>query len=103
MDKEVTAKIAEPLVQTPPVKGLTHAEAETRLTKYGPNEIAEKHQSVFKKLLSYFWGPIPWMIEAAAILSGALGNWADLAIIIIMLGINAVVAFWQEHKAGDAI
>ncbi|MEJ2116772.1 MAG: HAD-IC family P-type ATPase, partial [Alphaproteobacteria bacterium] len=103
MDKEVTAKIAEQQAQTPPVKGLTHAEAETRLTKYGPNEIAEKHQSVLKKLLSYFWGPIPWMIEAAAILSGALGNWADLAIIIIMLGINAAVAFWQEHKAGDAI
>lgn len=103
MDKKVTVKIAEPLVQTPLEKGLTRAEAEARLSKYGPNEIAEKHQSVLKQLLSYFWGPIPWMIEAAAVLSGALGNWADLAIIVLMLGINAAVAFWQEHKAGDTI
>ncbi len=89
--------------QTDPEKGLTRAEAKARLAKYGPNEIAEKRQSVLRQLLSYFWGPIPWMIEAAAVLSGVLGNWADLAIIIVMLGINAAVAFWQERKAGDAI
>ena len=40
-------------------EGLTQAEAEKRLTKYGPNEIEEKKTNMFLKFLSYFWGPIP--------------------------------------------
>jgi H+-transporting ATPase len=43
------------------------------------------------------------MIEAAAILSAVLGHWGDLAIILIMLFINAGVGFWQEFKADNAI
>ena len=57
--------------------GLTQAEAQKRLTQYGPNEIEEKKTNPFLKFLSYFWGPIPWMIEAAVILSArgsALGG-----------------------------
>ena len=50
--------------------GLTQAEAAKRLTKYGPNEIKEEKQNPLLKFLGYFWGPIPWMIEAAVILSG---------------------------------
>ena len=36
--------------------GLTQAEAEKRLTQYGPNEIEEKKTNLFLKFLSYFWG-----------------------------------------------
>ncbi len=43
------------------------------------------------------------MIEIAAILSAVLGHWADLAIILAMLFINAGVGFWQEFKADNAI
>ena len=50
--------------------GLTQAEAEKRLTQYGPNEIEEKKTNPLLKFLTYFWGPIPWMIEVAVILSG---------------------------------
>ena len=50
--------------------GLTQAEATKRLTQYGPNAIAEKKSNAFLKFLSYFWGPIPWMIEAAVITLG---------------------------------
>jgi len=44
--------------------GLSQAEAQKRLTQYGPNEIQEKKANPFLKLLTYFWGPIPWMIES---------------------------------------
>jgi len=54
--------------------GLTQAEAQKRLAQYGPNEIAEKKTNPFLKFLGYFWGPIPWMIEAAVILSGVVGT-----------------------------
>src|SRR5271166_4931366 len=83
--------------------GLTQAEAEKRLAQYGPNEIAEKKTNAILKFLSYFWGPIPWMIEAAVILSAAAGHWPDFAIILLLLLANGVVGFWEEHQAGNAI
>jgi len=83
--------------------GLSQAEAQKRLTKYGPNEIAEKKTNPFLKFLTYFWGPIPWMIEGAVILSGIVRHWLDFFIILVLLCSNAVVGFWEEHQAGNAI
>ncbi len=83
--------------------GLTEAEAQKRLTQYGPNEIAEKKTNEILKFLSYFWGPIPWMIEAAVILSAAARHWPDFGIILLLLLANAGVGFWEEHQAGNAI
>ena len=84
-------------------EGLTQAEAQKRLTQYGPNEIEEKKTNPFLKFLTYFWGPIPWMIEAAVILSGIVRHWLDFFIILLLLVSNAVVGFWEEHQAGNAI
>jgi H+-transporting ATPase len=83
--------------------GLKGAEAQQRLAKYGPNEITEKKDNQLLKLLTYFWGPIPWMIEAAVILSGVLRHWPDFFIILLLLVANAAVGFWEEHQAGKAI
>jgi H+-transporting ATPase len=83
--------------------GLTQAEAVKRLAKDGPNELAEKKHNAFLKFLTYFWGPIPWMIEAAVILSGIVKHWPDFFIILVLLMSNAVVGFWEERAAGNAI
>jgi H+-transporting ATPase len=83
--------------------GLTAAAVKERAAKYGPNAIAEKTVSPLLRLLRYFWGPIPWMIEAAAGLSLILGDWSDFAIIMTMLFVNAGVGFWEENKADIAI
>ena len=83
--------------------GLSQAEARERLARYGPNEIEEKKENPLLKLLAYFWGPIPWMIEAAVILSGVLRHWPDFFIILVLLVANAAVGFWEEHQAGKAI
>ena len=83
--------------------GLSQAEAQERLARYGPNEIEEKKENPLLKLLAYFWGPIPWMIEAAVILSGVLRHWPDFFIILVLLVANAAVGFWEEHQAGKAI
>ncbi|MGA9645977.1 MAG: plasma-membrane proton-efflux P-type ATPase, partial [Candidatus Korobacteraceae bacterium] len=83
--------------------GLSQAEAQKRLTQYGPNEIAEKKTNPFLKFLTYFWGPIPWMIEGAVILSGIVRHWLDFFIILVLLCSNGVVGFWEEHQAGNAI
>ena len=83
--------------------GLTQAEAQKRLTQYGPNQIEEKKTNEILKFLTYFWGPIPWMIEVAVILSAIDRHWPDFGIILLLLLANAVVGFWEEHQAGNAI
>ena len=70
---------------------LTQEEAQKRLVKYGPNEIEEKKTNQFLKFLSYFWGPIPWMIEAAVILSAVARHWPDFGIILVLLLANGFV------------
>ena len=84
-------------------KGLSASEAEKRLVQYGPNEIEEKKVNPLKKFLRYFWGPIPWMIEAAVIMSAVIQRWPDFAIILTLLMVNAIVGSWQERKADNAI
>ena len=84
-------------------KGLSESEAKERLETYGYNEIIEKKENPILKFLRNFWGPIPWMIEIAIILSAIIGHWADFWIILILLVVNGVVRFWEENKADNAI
>ncbi len=94
------AEVEKKLESSP--DGLTQAEAQKRLVQYGPNEIEEKKTNPFLKFLGYFWGPIPWMIEAAVILSAAARHWPDFGIILLLLLANAVVGSWEERQAGNA-
>lgn len=83
--------------------GLSDSSLQERFNDYGYNELEEKKVNPVLKFLSYFWGPIPWMIEVAAILSAVIHHWEDFWIIFVLLLLNASVGFWQEYKAGDAI
>jgi H+-transporting ATPase len=83
--------------------GLSSEEVERKRQQYGSNEIPEKKVNPVRKFLGYFWGPIPWMIETAAVLSIIIQHWEDFVIIFTLLIVNAVVGFWQEHKADNAI
>src|SRR4029453_10917869 len=83
--------------------GLTDAEVKTRLKKYGPNALVEKQKNAFAALLAYFWGPIPWMIEAAALMAFIVGDWGDFTIITSLLLFNALLGFWEEHEASNAL
>ncbi len=83
--------------------GLSSKDAVERLKEIGPNEIPEKKVNPIVRFLGYFWGPIPWMIEAAAILSVAIRHWVDFSMILALLLVNGIVGFWQEHKAENII
>ncbi|MTI00361.1 plasma-membrane proton-efflux P-type ATPase [Roseibium sp. RKSG952] len=83
--------------------GLTTAEVNQRLEKYGPNALPEKHESLAHKILKYFVGPIAFMIEAAAIVSAFLGRWDDFIIIFALLVFNAGLELWQDLKASNAL
>ncbi len=47
--------------------GLGAEEAKRRLAQYGYNELPERKRNPLPEFLAHFWGPIPWMIEAAAL------------------------------------
>ncbi|MFX1364011.1 MAG: plasma-membrane proton-efflux P-type ATPase [Promethearchaeota archaeon] len=84
-------------------RGLGENEVKVRLEEYGYNEIPEKKVRPWVKFIKNFWGPIPWMIEVAALLSIFIQQWDDFAIILAMLFINSIVRFWEENKADNAI
>ncbi|GLI25014.1 H+-transporting ATPase [Xanthobacter flavus] len=96
----ISAKFTE-LGSSP--KGLTATEAAERQAKYGPNAIVAHEDSRWEKLVGYFWGPIPWMIEAAALLSLIRQDWPDFIVVMGLLIYNAIVGFWQDSKAASAL
>ena len=85
-------------------EGLTGAEAETRLTQYGPNKLEEgKRRSKLAIFLSQFKDFMIWVLIAAALISGFLGEWVDAAIIAVVVVLNAVMGTVQESKAEAAL
>jgi H+-transporting ATPase len=84
-------------------EGLSSAEARERLERYGPNALEEKKRNVVLELLSHFWGPIPWMIEGALVLTLVEVRFTDFGIILALLVVNGGVGFWEEHQAANAI
>src|ERR1044072_2665117 len=88
---------------TDPKTGLNSGQLQERLSKYGPNALPEEKKSALSAFLVYFWGPIPWMIEAAALMAFVVGDWGDLAIIPSLLLFNALLGFWEEHEASNAL
>ena len=84
-------------------RGLSDGEAAKRLAQYGYNEIREKEEPLWHRIFRRFWGPIPWMIETAAVLSAMVRKWDDFSIIAILLLVNASLDFFQEHRALNAL
>ncbi len=83
--------------------GLSSSDAADRLARVGPNELSEHRRSILLTFLGYYWAPIPWMIEVALVLSAVARHWADAIIIGVLLVMNGVVAFWEEHQAANAV
>ena len=83
--------------------GLSSDEVKQRLAQDGPNALEDRTESKWHKLASYFWGPLPFLIEAAAIISALRRDWPDFAVVAGLLLYNAVVGFWQDNKAANAL
>ncbi|HVW04618.1 MAG TPA: HAD-IC family P-type ATPase [Vicinamibacterales bacterium] len=80
-------------------QGLSSDEAARRLAQRGPNAVVDAASRPVFRALGKLWAPIPWMLEAAAVLELLLGRRAEAAIIAGLLGFNAALAFLQEHRA----
>ncbi len=85
-------------------EGLSTAEAEKRILKYGYNELPTvKKESNFKKFINQFKSSLIVVLLIAGILSVAIGNLKDSAVIFLVVIVNGVMGFLQEYKADKAI
>ncbi|AND85258.1 calcium-translocating P-type ATPase, PMCA-type [Clostridium tyrobutyricum] len=84
--------------------GLTQAEADRRLKKYGPNLLEKKKKiSPLTIFLSQFNDFITWVLIGATIISGFMGEKADAVTIIIIIVMNSVLGFIQEFKTEKSL
>ena len=84
--------------------GLSSTEAEKRLLKYGRNRIEKKENMSWVKIfLSQFNDFIIWVLIAATIISGLMGDKADAITILIIVIMNAMLGFIQEFKTEKSL
>ncbi|EEH02912.1 plasma membrane ATPase [Histoplasma capsulatum G186AR] len=95
--------VPDELLTTDTRHGLTDAEVVARRKKYGLNQMKEEKENLILKFLSYFVGPIQFVMEAAAILAAGLEDWVDFGVICALLLLNACVGFVQEFQAGSIV
>lgn len=82
------------------IEGLTSEEAKERLKQYGQNKVAKKQNwSWFSILLAQFNDALVWILLVAGSLSFVFGELRDTTIILLIVGINALIGFFQEYKA----
>ena len=79
--------------------GLTSDEARRRLDKSGPNTVADAAERPLRRVVTKFWAPVPWMLEAAIVLELVLGKYVEAVIIAVLLAFNAALGFFQEGHA----
>ncbi|KAG9326880.1 hypothetical protein KVV02_001404 [Mortierella alpina] len=88
---------------TNPHTGLTHEQAAARLKTFGPNELVEVKKSQILKFLSYFVGPIAFLIQLACIISAIVKDWFNFFIILGLLFLNAIIGYVEEARAESAV
>lgn len=85
------------------LEGLTEVEARSRIERYGYNEITEEKRNPLIDFLRRYWGPMPWLLELAVILSMALGRYLEAFIIFVLLTVNAIIGFTHSHRSREAL
>jgi len=85
-------------------ENLVQVEVQDLLAEYDRDELPTQRKThpIFV-FLSFFWGPIPWLIESSAILSAVARRWEVSGIVLILLLVEAYLGFWQEYQAGNII
>jgi magnesium-transporting ATPase (P-type) len=84
--------------------GLSRAEAAARLTRFGPNRLAERRRrGPLARFLLQFHNVLMYVLLAAACFAALLGHWVDSTVILAVVLVNAVIGFVQEGRAEEAL
>ncbi len=85
-------------------QGLSFEEAQSRLQRFGFNELVEKKKKTpFLMFLNQFKDFMILVLITAAMISGFLGEWPDTIAIIVIVILNSVIGFIQEYRAEKAM
>lgn len=85
-------------------EGLSDASVAARTSRFGPNALAEAPGvSRWRKFVEQFNDFVIWILFAAAVISGGMGEWADTCAIVAIVLLNAVIGFLQEERASQAL
>jgi len=88
----------------PGAAGLSAAEAEERLARDGPNEVAvHTRASVLRQLVASVSNPLLGILLVAAVASAALGERINAAIIVTMVLLSAAIDFVQSYRSARAV
>jgi len=90
------------LLETSP-NGLTQSEAQKRIGRFGRNEVVEKEKNPVLDFLSHYWGPMPWLLESAMVLSYVLGHYLELVVVFGLLTLNAIIGFVHTRSSRRAL
>jgi H+-transporting ATPase len=85
------------------LNGLSEEEARKRIEKYGYNEVREEKRNPIVEFLSRYWGPMPWLLELAIVLSIFLSHIIEAIIIFVLLTINVTIGFMHSRHAQKAL
>ena len=84
--------------------GLAATEAQQRLARYGPNELIDRGaKPPWRILLDQFKEVMVIVLIVAALVSGALGEWIEVVVILSIVVLNAILGFTQEYRAEQAM
>jgi P-type Ca2+ transporter type 2C len=84
--------------------GLSAAEVAKRLTAFGPNSLTSAPpQPWWVGLAAQFNQLVIWILIAAALISGLLGDWTDSVAILAIVILNALLGYFQEARAAAAL
>lgn len=87
--------------------GLSPQEAQARLDKYGPNQLAgAPKKPLWARFLDQMRDPMILVLLAAAALSLASSggeDWVEAVIILVIVGVNACISISQEDSAEKAL
>jgi Ca2+-transporting ATPase len=101
---EIEAAEAGEKLNTDLDRGLSAEEAEKRLEEYGPNALREPpSRSILSMFMDQLKEVLVIILIIAAVISGAVGEWVDSLVIMIIVVLNACLGVYQEHKAEEAL
>jgi H+-transporting ATPase len=83
--------------------GLTTDSIQERVEKYGRNELSQEKENPILQFFKSLWNPLSWTMEVAAIVSIVLLDYADFALVIALLLVNATITFLESRQASNAI
>ncbi|MEE4146807.1 MAG: calcium-translocating P-type ATPase, PMCA-type [Halieaceae bacterium] len=100
----LTAAEAASRQQVDPGVGLDDDEVSARLAQFGHNSLAEPSpRSLWLAFFDQFKSGLILVLIGAAILAGAIGDLKDAVVILVVVLFNALLGFWQEHRAEETL